>query len=195
MDELAYQLADRPGRAAAAQPHRRRPASATRGPATGCAECLRLGAERFGWSERNPAPRTTRDGDWLIGTGMAAAAYPVAFFMPPQRARARILRRRQRGRADRARRSSAPACSPWCTQVGADALGVALRDVRLPSRRHRPAQQHARRWVRPAPAWSARPCTPPAPPCASSSSRWPSATSSRRCTAPTRPRSRSRTDA
>ena len=36
----------------------------------------------------------------------------------------------------------------------------------------------------PAPAWSARRCTPPRPPCAISWSRWPSPTRSRRCTAP-----------
>lgn len=34
--------------------------------------CLRLGAERFGWSRRNPKPGQVRDGDWLVGLGMAA---------------------------------------------------------------------------------------------------------------------------
>jgi xanthine dehydrogenase YagR molybdenum-binding subunit len=36
-------------------------------------ECLRTGAERFGWSKRNPLPGKTRDGRWLVGTGVAAA--------------------------------------------------------------------------------------------------------------------------
>jgi xanthine dehydrogenase YagR molybdenum-binding subunit len=36
-------------------------------------ECLRLGAERFGWSRRNPRPGQVRDGAWLVGQGMAAA--------------------------------------------------------------------------------------------------------------------------
>lgn len=36
-------------------------------------ECLRLGAERFGWSERKPQPGRVRDGGWLIGIGVAAA--------------------------------------------------------------------------------------------------------------------------
>jgi xanthine dehydrogenase YagR molybdenum-binding subunit len=36
-------------------------------------ECLRIGADRFGWSARNPAPRRVRDGRWLIGMGVAAA--------------------------------------------------------------------------------------------------------------------------
>jgi xanthine dehydrogenase YagR molybdenum-binding subunit len=36
-------------------------------------ECLRLGAERFGWGERKPKPQQMRDGRWLLGLGMAAA--------------------------------------------------------------------------------------------------------------------------
>ena len=36
-------------------------------------ECLRLGAQRFGWDKRSTKPRSTRDGNWLIGMGVAAA--------------------------------------------------------------------------------------------------------------------------
>ncbi|KQU89681.1 xanthine dehydrogenase [Variovorax sp. Root318D1] len=36
-------------------------------------ECLRTGAERFGWSKRNAAPGRQRDGRWLLGMGVAAA--------------------------------------------------------------------------------------------------------------------------
>jgi xanthine dehydrogenase YagR molybdenum-binding subunit len=36
-------------------------------------ECLRTGAERFGWSKRNAQPAQVRDGRWLVGMGMAAA--------------------------------------------------------------------------------------------------------------------------
>lgn len=35
-------------------------------------ECLRTGAEHFGWSRRNPTPGQVRDGRWLVGMGMAA---------------------------------------------------------------------------------------------------------------------------
>ena len=35
--------------------------------------CLREGAERFGWRERNPVPGRRREGRWLVGVGMAAA--------------------------------------------------------------------------------------------------------------------------
>jgi xanthine dehydrogenase YagR molybdenum-binding subunit len=36
-------------------------------------ECLRIGAERFGWAKRNPRPAQVREGRWLLGLGMAAA--------------------------------------------------------------------------------------------------------------------------
>ncbi|AGU53137.1 putative xanthine dehydrogenase, molybdenum-binding subunit [Variovorax paradoxus B4] len=36
-------------------------------------ECLRTGAERFGWSKRNAAPGQQREGRWLVGMGVAAA--------------------------------------------------------------------------------------------------------------------------
>lgn len=35
-------------------------------------ECLRLGAERFGWAKRNAKPAQVRDGRWLVGSGVAA---------------------------------------------------------------------------------------------------------------------------
>ncbi len=36
-------------------------------------ECLRIGAERFGWDKRNSQPGQVRDGQWRIGMGMASA--------------------------------------------------------------------------------------------------------------------------
>jgi xanthine dehydrogenase YagR molybdenum-binding subunit len=42
-------------------------------------ECLRRGAQRFGWAGRNPEPRSMRDGDGtLIGWGVAIGAYPCS---------------------------------------------------------------------------------------------------------------------
>jgi xanthine dehydrogenase YagR molybdenum-binding subunit len=39
-------------------------------------ECLRLGAARFGWSGRG-APGSRRDGEWLVGLGVASSTYPA----------------------------------------------------------------------------------------------------------------------
>lgn len=36
-------------------------------------ECLRMGAEKFGWSDRQAKPGQMRDGKWLVGYGVAAA--------------------------------------------------------------------------------------------------------------------------
>jgi xanthine dehydrogenase YagR molybdenum-binding subunit len=39
--------------------------------------CLREGARRFGWADRDPAPGVRRRDRLLIGTGVAASTYPV----------------------------------------------------------------------------------------------------------------------
>jgi xanthine dehydrogenase YagR molybdenum-binding subunit len=129
MDELAHELGIDPvelrlRNRAATDPHGNPWSS------DGLEECLRLGAERFGWAGRDPSPRTTRDGDWLIGTGMSAAAYPVAFFMPPQRARARI---HADGSAvvQTSTQEFGTGVLTMATQVGTDALGVALHAVEV----------------------------------------------------------------
>src|SRR6202035_2009344 len=44
------------------------------------AEAYRRGAEKFGWSTRNPEPRSQRDGKWLVGQGVATAYYPYMRF-------------------------------------------------------------------------------------------------------------------
>ena len=36
-------------------------------------DCMRIGAERFGWNTRKTAPGTNRDGQWLVGMGVASA--------------------------------------------------------------------------------------------------------------------------
>lgn len=40
-------------------------------------EAFAAGAERFGWARRTPKPRSMRDGNQLIGWGVAAGTYPV----------------------------------------------------------------------------------------------------------------------
>jgi xanthine dehydrogenase YagR molybdenum-binding subunit len=39
-------------------------------------ECYEVGEQRFGWKKRPAAPRSMREGDCLIGWGMATATYP-----------------------------------------------------------------------------------------------------------------------
>src|SRR5207248_785017 len=51
-------------------------------------ECYRVGAERFGWSRRQMAPRSMREADTLVGWGMASSVYPT--HRSESNARARI---------------------------------------------------------------------------------------------------------
>ena len=52
-------------------------------------EAYRRGAEKFGWERRSNVPRSQRDGEWLIGHGVATATYPY-FRMPGGSASIRI---------------------------------------------------------------------------------------------------------
>ena len=40
-------------------------------------ECYTRGAEAIGWKDRNPIPGAVKDGNWLVGYGMATATYPA----------------------------------------------------------------------------------------------------------------------
>ena len=67
---------------------------------SGLRECLQRGASRIGWERRNPAPRSERDGNWLIGTGMAAAALPGSVLHAHPAGPRSPVRRRHRRRGD-----------------------------------------------------------------------------------------------
>ncbi|OEV29889.1 xanthine dehydrogenase [Streptomyces nanshensis] len=96
----------------------------------GLKECYERGAARFGWYERDPEPRSRREGNWLIGTGMAAAGYPAPPPGTPQRARARIY-------ADgsvvvqAATPEFGTGVATVMAQVAADALGVPVERCRF----------------------------------------------------------------
>ncbi len=65
---------DGPGRVPHTQRHPGRPAGPKRSFShRDLVGCLKLGAEKFGWSKRNAKPGQMRDGQWLVGVGMAAA--------------------------------------------------------------------------------------------------------------------------
>ncbi|MFI6906085.1 xanthine dehydrogenase family protein molybdopterin-binding subunit [Nonomuraea sp. NPDC050394] len=50
--------------------------------------CLREGARRFGWADRDPTPGARLVGQTLIGTGVAASTYPA--YRSPSQASARL---------------------------------------------------------------------------------------------------------
>ena len=63
------------------------PAAACRGRASTWTSATRWAREMFGWSRRNPVPRSVTDGDWLVGMGMATAVYPADRFRTTVRVR------------------------------------------------------------------------------------------------------------
>jgi xanthine dehydrogenase YagR molybdenum-binding subunit len=91
-------------------------------------ECYRVAAERFGWSRRNPKPRSMRDGRWLIGYGMATATYPMNY--APASAKARQL---PDGTVEVTSAASDMGPGTWTsmTQVAAEALGLPIERVKF----------------------------------------------------------------
>ncbi|NEB74745.1 xanthine dehydrogenase family protein molybdopterin-binding subunit [Streptomyces sp. SID14478] len=91
------------------------------------AECLREGAERFGWHGRDPRPRARTEGPLLVGTGVASATYPV--LVSPSRASARAL---PDGRyvVQVNATDIGTGARTVLAQIAADALGVPLDRVR-----------------------------------------------------------------
>ncbi len=91
-------------------------------------ECYRQGAERFGWKNRHPAPRSMRDGEYLVGMGMASMAYDAK--SAPATARARIS-------ADGRVLVQSATCDQGTgsytvmSQIASDALGVPVEKIRF----------------------------------------------------------------
>jgi xanthine dehydrogenase YagR molybdenum-binding subunit len=52
--------------------------------------CLREGAERFGWSDRDPKPASRRERRWLTGMGVASSTYPARRAPSTAHARAEV---------------------------------------------------------------------------------------------------------
>jgi xanthine dehydrogenase YagR molybdenum-binding subunit len=92
--------------------------------------CLRRGAERFGWSGRDPRPGARRDGRFLVGTGVAASIYPAD--VVPSTARITAF---PTGRFELAINATdiGTGARTVVVQVAADALGVPVDviDVRI----------------------------------------------------------------
>ncbi|GFG52398.1 xanthine dehydrogenase [Mycolicibacterium agri] len=92
-------------------------------------ECLRTGADRFGWAPRDPTPGVRRDGEWLVGTGVASSVYP-AMIQPGNSARIEYAAPDryvvQIGAAD-------IGTGTWTalSQIAADALDCSLSGVEL----------------------------------------------------------------
>jgi xanthine dehydrogenase YagR molybdenum-binding subunit len=92
-------------------------------------DCLRDGARRFDWGQRDPTPRARYDRGWLVGTGVAASMYPS----PRLPGNAATIRVGADGRYTVLIGAADIGTGTWTTlkQIAADALGVPFEDVDL----------------------------------------------------------------
>ncbi len=91
-------------------------------------ECYQIGAEKFGWSKRNPEPGSMSDGIYQIGMSMASATFPALLF--PATAKAHML-------ADgsvvvqSSTHEMGTGVATVMAQLAADTLGVSVEQVRF----------------------------------------------------------------
>ncbi len=92
-------------------------------------EATRKGADAFGWERRNRTPRAQREGEWLIGHGMATATYPY-FRMPGGAARV-IVRTDGSAVVQMASHEMGMGTATAQAQFAADHFGLPLERVRF----------------------------------------------------------------
>jgi xanthine dehydrogenase YagR molybdenum-binding subunit len=91
-------------------------------------DCYARGAERFGWAQRNPKPRSMRDGADLIGWGMASATMPS----PRVASQARVaIDQHGNVRIETGTQEIGTGVHTILPQIAADALGVDPSRCRL----------------------------------------------------------------
>jgi xanthine dehydrogenase YagR molybdenum-binding subunit len=75
VDELAERLGMDPIELRIRNEPEKEPASGRSFSSRHLVEAFRTGAERFGWSERSATPGKRREGEWLVGMGVATASH------------------------------------------------------------------------------------------------------------------------
>jgi xanthine dehydrogenase YagR molybdenum-binding subunit len=126
MDELAYKLRIDPLQLRLASyadkdPHSSKPFSSKK-----LREAYIEGARRIGWSERNPEPRSHRDGATLLGLGMSSAIMSTFRFACAARA---VLRADGRVDIEVGTQEIGTGTRTVLAQVAADVLGIATERV------------------------------------------------------------------
>jgi xanthine dehydrogenase YagR molybdenum-binding subunit len=89
-------------------------------------ECYRQGAEKFGWSRRSPQPRSMRDGNELVGWGMATGFWEA--MQMPASAKA-VLTANGSVEIASATADIGPGTYTWMTQLAAEMLGVSIENA------------------------------------------------------------------
>ncbi|GAC1340669.1 MAG: xanthine dehydrogenase family protein molybdopterin-binding subunit [Beijerinckiaceae bacterium] len=89
-------------------------------------QCFDEAGKSFGWSRRNPAPRSMREGEWLVGWGCATATYPTQ--MAPASARVRLASNGEL-RVEMASHEIGNGAYTVIAQIAAERLGVPYEKV------------------------------------------------------------------
>ncbi|MDQ6633562.1 MAG: xanthine dehydrogenase family protein molybdopterin-binding subunit [Gemmatimonadota bacterium] len=132
MDELALSLGMDPVELRLKNYAEKDPESGREWSSKSLRECYRIGAERFGWSKRSREPGSMRDGNVLVGYGMATATYPT--YRLPASASARLTldgSNTVRALVQTASQDLGTGTYTIMTQIAADALGLAPEQVRF----------------------------------------------------------------
>jgi len=88
--------------------------------------CYRQAAERFGWSRRTPQPRSMKDGNDLVGWGMASGIWEAMQLEASARA---VLGANGSLEIASATADIGPGTYTMMAQIGADLMGVPLENV------------------------------------------------------------------
>jgi xanthine dehydrogenase YagR molybdenum-binding subunit len=89
-------------------------------------ECYRQGAERFGWAKRKPEPRSMRDGNELVGWGMASGIWEALQMKASAKA---IITANGGVEVASATADIGPGTYTMMAQLGAEMLGMPLHNV------------------------------------------------------------------
>jgi xanthine dehydrogenase YagR molybdenum-binding subunit len=89
-------------------------------------ECYRQGAEKFGWSKRNPQPRSMKDGNELVGWSMATGIWEAMQMKASAKA---VLTANGSAEISSATADIGPGTYTMMTQLAADMLGVPIEHV------------------------------------------------------------------
>ena len=128
MDELAYALNLDPVELRMINHADNHPVKGVPFSAKHLKECYRVGAEKFGWSKRNPKPKSMRDGDLLVGWGMATKTYPAHI----QGAAARVTLRNDGSAVIQcATHDLGTGAYTAFTQISSEQLGIPFEKIRF----------------------------------------------------------------
>ncbi|GAB2565571.1 xanthine dehydrogenase family protein molybdopterin-binding subunit [Spirosoma areae] len=131
MDELAYKLKMDPIAFRIKNEPERDPSNGKPWSSRTTVQCLREGANAFGWDKRKPEPRQNQQGNYWIGYGVSAGTYPA--HQRPTSASVKLKRTSDvvTATVELAAADLGTGTYTILTQTAADALGLPIQHVKV----------------------------------------------------------------